>query len=124
VGLVAKAKFRGTGHQIGNLVPCCGTCNSRKGSKDWETYLRDVVTELAFEGKRKAIADYTAKFAVVVDPDGPEKLRPAKWQRYDEIRGQILSLMKEADEIAADMRAAVLAHEEQRSSLTLDTYPR
>src|SRR5436189_5787860 len=32
-GLVADGRFSGYGHVIGNLVPCCSTCNSRKGNK-------------------------------------------------------------------------------------------
>ena len=34
VGLVKDSELNGYGHQIGNLVPCCGGCNSSKGNKD------------------------------------------------------------------------------------------
>jgi hypothetical protein len=120
VGLVAKAKFRGTGHQIGNLVPCCRACNSSKGSKDWEIYLQSVTSESAFHDRRKAIADYASKYAVVVDAEGAEKLRPAEWKRYDAIREEIFSLMKEADGIAKELRTAVLAHKEQRKGILVN----
>lgn len=39
VGLVKDAQLRGYGHQIGNLVPCCRDCNSKKGSKDWRQFI-------------------------------------------------------------------------------------
>ena len=30
---VREKKFSGHGHRIGNLLPCCKTCNSKKGNK-------------------------------------------------------------------------------------------
>jgi hypothetical protein len=117
VGLVAKGEFRGSGHQIGNLVPCCGVCNSKKGARGWEDYLKRRTTEpgckVVFEDRRKVIADYAAKYAVVVDPKVAATLRPAECIRYGEIREQIFGLMQEADKIAAALGAAVLAHGEQ-----------
>jgi hypothetical protein len=116
VGLVAKGEFRGNGHQIGNLVPCCGACNSKKGAKDWEVYLGSETKALGLVDRRKIIAAYAGKYSVVVDPKVPATLRPAEWKRYLEIREQIFGLMKEADKIAAGLRAAVLAHGEQAHS--------
>jgi hypothetical protein len=116
VGLVAKGEFRGNGHQIGNLVPCCGPCNSKKGAKDWETYLGSESRETGLVDRRKVIAAYAGKYAVVVDPKVVANLRPDDWKRYVEIREQILSLMKEADKIAAGLQAAVLAHGKQANN--------
>jgi len=113
VGLVAKGEFRGNGHQSGNLVPCCGPCNSKKGAKDWETYLGSESRETGLVDRRKVIAAYAGRYAVVVDPKVVANLRPDDWKRYVEIREQILSLMKEADKIAAGLQAAVLAHGKQ-----------
>jgi hypothetical protein len=116
VGLVAKGEFRGNGHQIGNLVPCCGPCNSKKGAKDWETYLGSESRETGLVDRRKVIAAYAGRYAVVVDPKVVANLRPDDWKRYVEIREQILSLMKEADKIAAGLQAAVLAHGKQANN--------
>ena len=33
VGLVEKGEFRGYGHQVGNLVPCCRKCSRRQGRR-------------------------------------------------------------------------------------------
>jgi len=112
VGLVAKGEFRGNGHQIGNLVPCCGACNSAKGSKDWVTYL-DNAKRPGLEARRKVIADYAGKYAVAVDPKAIANLCPVEWESYGKIKKQILSLMQDADKIAAVLQAAVLAHAEQ-----------
>jgi hypothetical protein len=112
VGLVSKGEFRGNGHQIGNLVPCCSKCNSEKGSKDWVNYLGDA-KKPGLDARHKIIADYAGKYAVVVDPKAVADLCPVEWQRYVEIKKQILSLMRDADKIAAVLQAAVLAHAEQ-----------
>src|SRR5437870_262374 len=45
VGLVKDQQFSGFGHTIGNLLPCCRQCNSRKGNKDWRAYLNIVIAE-------------------------------------------------------------------------------
>src|SRR5687767_8294859 len=45
IGLVKDSELRGYGHQIGNLVPCCKSCNSKKGSKDWKLFLRERVRD-------------------------------------------------------------------------------
>jgi hypothetical protein len=37
---VKQTKFSGFGHRLGNLVPCCKPCNSEKGNKPWDTFLR------------------------------------------------------------------------------------
>jgi hypothetical protein len=117
VSLVAKGEFRGNGHQIGNLVPCCGACNSNKGAKSWDIYLRSKTLEpgckVIFEDRCKVIADYADKYAVVVDPKAVADLCPVEWKQYNEIKKQILSLMKDADKIAAVLQAALLAHEAQ-----------
>jgi len=39
VGLVKSGELRGFGHQIGNLVPCCKKCNSKKGSKEFDKFI-------------------------------------------------------------------------------------
>ena len=38
-GLVKGLDFSGSGHVIGNLLPCCKKCNSKKGNQNWEQFL-------------------------------------------------------------------------------------
>jgi hypothetical protein len=37
---VRQTRFSGVGHRLGNLVPCCKPCNSEKGNKHWDAFLR------------------------------------------------------------------------------------
>lgn len=37
----------GYGHVLGNLVPCCPTCNSSKGGRHWTPFIRSQVVENA-----------------------------------------------------------------------------
>jgi len=39
---VVAGEFSGYGHRIRNLVPCCRTCNERKGKKHWKTFLEHL----------------------------------------------------------------------------------
>ena len=109
-GLVENSEWRGYGHQIGNLVPCCRKCNSSKGSKDWKSYLRSIgLAESEFRLRTKLIDSYLEQYAVRVDPKRAMEILPTEWKRYAKIKGEILDLMKEADIIAAQLRDAVKA---------------
>jgi hypothetical protein len=106
VGLVEKGELRGFGHQVGNLVPCCKKCNSKKGAKDWETHLEGEVTdEIDLEMKRQLIASYLAKYATPVNLENAKAQLPDDWIRYCAIKEEIFNLMKEADELADHLRA-------------------
>jgi len=120
VGLVKNAELRGYGHQIGNLVPCCGDCNSKKGAKDWDTHLRMMVTDQsAFEAKYKAIARYVESYAEAVNLKRAAEMFPSEWERYDAIKQHIFNLMTEADTIARRLRDVVAAKEEQFTYIAL-----
>jgi hypothetical protein len=68
VGVVEKSELRAYGHQVGNLVPCCRSCNSRKGAKDWQVHLRATVGDDAdFEAKRSVLASYLEHYAAPVN---------------------------------------------------------
>jgi hypothetical protein len=108
LGLVENTELRGYGHQIGNLVPCCRDCNSKKGAKGWERYLREVVPDdSAFEARRSVIASYLKGYATAVDLKRAAGIMPAEWARYGAIRQEIFRLMTEADTIASRLRAVV-----------------
>ncbi len=108
VGLVDKSELRGYGHQLGNLVPCCRGCNSKKSAKDWDIYLRGVVIEQSvFEVKYNLIASYLAQYAVPVNLKQAGEILPDDWIRYSEIKKEIFELMAKADTIAARLRSVV-----------------
>lgn len=106
VGLVKDSKLRGFGHQVGNLVPCCKTCNSKKGGRDWRHFLKlEVADEQTFKEKEKQIEQYIEHYAVEINLAQVEKLED-DWQKYNEIHKEILGLMKETDSIAIRLRKA------------------
>jgi HNH endonuclease len=108
VGLVENGELRGYGHQIGNLVPCCRDCNSKKGAKGWQDYLREAVPEqLDFTRKRDLIASYLGRYAVPVNVNRATEMLPDDWARYCEIKQEVFRLMAEADNIAARLRGVV-----------------
>lgn len=91
--LVENGQFRGYGHVIGNLVPCCKRCNSEKGAKPWKEYVKDPQ-------KIKQIEAY-AELARKVCLENVDK----KWlDEYNSLRDQLLTVMEKADEIAEQIR--------------------
>jgi hypothetical protein len=114
VGLVKESELYGYGHQIGNLVPCCRACNSLKGNRDWREFLRSVVLD---EDKRerveRVLGAYLQAFATEVDLARARTEHPAEWERYAQIKRQILDLMAEADRLAARLRLQVTSPAEQ-----------
>jgi hypothetical protein len=108
IGLVENRELRGYGHQIGNLVPCCGACNSKKGAMDWVEYLHKSIPDAkAFEVRRSQICAYLSSFAVQIDLKRAREIRPELWKRYDDIKDEIRNLMLEADGIADQLRSFV-----------------
>jgi 5-methylcytosine-specific restriction endonuclease McrA len=112
VGLVENAELRGYGHQIGNLLPCCRDCNSKKGAKGWEIYLRSVILDQSdFEAKHKVITNYVDRYAASVNLKKAAETLPDEWARYYAIKHEIFRLMEEADTIALRLRGSVAARE-------------
>lgn len=117
ISLVENSELRGYGHQIGNLVPCCRDCNSKKGAKDWKTYLREKVPNQSdFEAKRSLIADYLDRHATLVNLNQAAEIMPDDWSRYCDIKKEVFRLMEEADTIAARLRGVVASKVEEESS--------
>jgi hypothetical protein len=98
---VVSSAFSGHGHRLGNLLPCCKPCNSAKGNKDWETYLRTVPADPAVIAQRVArIRGYLAEFEITDDvPDGDPD-----YSALQDLRKQVLELLSQADELAARIR--------------------
>jgi 5-methylcytosine-specific restriction endonuclease McrA len=51
---VKGSVFSGAGHRLGNLVPCCKPCNSKKGNRSWLTYITSRETAGASRDVRAA----------------------------------------------------------------------
>src|SRR5688572_14212995 len=61
-GLVVKSQFSGFGHVLGNLVPCCKPCNSKKGNAPWEEFLT-ASAGASSAVRRRRIEAYVSTFA-------------------------------------------------------------
>jgi hypothetical protein len=107
--LVQDGVLFGFGHQIGNLVPCCRDCNSRKGSRSWESFLEEAIPD---SNQRRLVAEridsYHSRFACKVNPQALMNEMPEEWHRYEALKQQIFQLMQEADTLARKMRTQLV----------------
>ena len=99
--MVQKSRFSGHGHRVGNLVPCCKQCNSKKGNKNWERFLEKLSLPSGVRAKRIATIQGYLDYFLVPDPV-PEEL--TEYQELQEIKEQIIALMEQADVIAQHLR--------------------
>lgn len=99
---VKNSRFSGHGHRLGNLLPCCKPCNSKKGNKSWHEHLSSIaMSDTERDRRSDAIGDYLARYAVtdvLID-------HSADHARLDEIRMEVLALLEEGDRVAARIRA-------------------
>jgi hypothetical protein len=103
---VEAKEFSGFGHRIGNLVPCCKPCNSRKGNKGWREYLSSIGAPDDLRTRRaKIITDHIERHGRrdAVPKDLPE------YRALLNIRDQVLALLARGDELAATIRAKTTA---------------
>lgn len=112
---VKDSRFSGHGHRLGNLLPCCKPCNSRKGNKPWNVHLSSLgLAQDKLAVRYGAIERYLTAYMVVDSiPAASPDLR-----RLDDIRLQVRSLLEEGDLVAARIRSthADLGREEAAPS--------
>lgn len=98
---VKQSQFSGHGHRLGNLVPCCKPCNSKKGNKSWDTYLSALnQPEEELSSRRVLIQEYLSKHKVL-DPlfeNHPD------YQELHEIKVRVLALLAQADVLVNQIR--------------------
>ncbi len=104
--LVQGQQFSGFGHQLGNLVPSCKRCNSRKGNKPYDEYI--LTTSMTPEDARCRIARISAYSERYLPRPLAQHEYARRWpedmSKLDNIRQQILELMQRADAVAARLR--------------------
>lgn len=107
--LVKAKQYSGYGHNLGNLVPCCRSCNARKGNRDWTDFLRKTAKPTAKSKERiKRLGRYFIKHPPQsLSISEIEKLCPHDLDRLRRLQEKIILLMKEADELAGNIRARV-----------------
>jgi hypothetical protein len=101
---VIRGDFSGHGHRIRNLVPCCRTCNERKGQRPWREWLALVAPP--------DMDDRVARMERFLDQAGAAPLTQEQMrdhageelERFLKIRAKVFELMKEADGLALVIR--------------------
>ena len=109
IGLVKNGELRGYGHQIGNLIPCCKKCNSKKGSKEFQRFINEhdkVVGDK--EELIELLSNYQKKFAKEINLELLEKKSPIEYKEFKEVKQKIFNLMEEADILANILRKNIL----------------
>jgi hypothetical protein len=107
--LVKAGEYAGYGHALGNLVPCCKSCNSSKGGTNWFAFIdRVIIDEQRRISLQSMLYSYIERFG---HPRFAQSdiatLYAEQMARYRKIQGEILDLMREADDLAAIIRAQV-----------------
>lgn len=107
--VVKAGKYSGYGHTLGNLVPCCKQCNSRKTNKDWRTYLASLSSD--DERHHIKLERLQSHIDMYCEPDlddaAIQRICPDETRQLDEIRLDIPRLMRVADDVAASIREKV-----------------
>jgi hypothetical protein len=98
IALVKGGEFSGFGHQIANLVPCCKPCNSKKGNKDWRTFL--ATTNNPKFSPTELLAMFE-KYIRINSSDFHEHLKNPdiniEFEKFATIKQNVLKLLKDAD---------------------------
>jgi len=101
VATVKKSQFSGAGHRLGNLLPCCKPCNSKKGNKDWKNYILQLnLTDTVRNERMDKIERHLARY--FVRDEIPETI--AEYSELISLQSQILALLQKADEVADSLR--------------------
>ncbi|MBI5152973.1 MAG: hypothetical protein HZA36_00710 [Parcubacteria group bacterium] len=104
-GLVKNHQFSGYGHVIGNLLPCCKKCNSEKGNKNWQDFIK---TKIISGGRLKILSQYFNKYLPsIIDYDHIKSACPNEINKLETIKDKIFQLIEEADIIAAKVRQKI-----------------
>lgn len=100
--VVVNTAYSGYGHQISNLIPCCKSCNSSKGNKDWKEYLR--LKGFSTEERVTRIESYINHNYI----DTKNLLESDDFREdlilFNEIKEQVFKLLKSGDQQAKKIR--------------------
>jgi hypothetical protein len=107
-GLVKDKGLRGYGHQIGNLVPCCGTCNSKKGKKEFAIFINESDNIQDKEILITLLENYQNQFAKKIDIENLKIKNKILYDEYQDTKEQIFALMKKADTLADELRKNIV----------------
>jgi hypothetical protein len=120
--LVKNGRPTGYPSSIKNLVPACGKCNQSKGKSDWKRWMASParlspttrrVTDVAIRVKRLEEYEQWAN----CEPLRIETLvDSATWEKYYALQQEILTKMREAQEVAVTLSRQIKKGANQRHS--------
>ena len=103
---VRETHFSGFGHRLGNLLPCCKSCNSSKGNKDWARFLTELkLSPELHSASKQTIAAHIARH--FVQDSIPNHL--LAYEQLQNIKVQVIRLLEQADELAKTIREQVVS---------------
>ena len=111
--LVKDKKPTGYISEIHNLVPSCGKCNQSKGNKEWKTWMRSSAelspTTLGVKDIAARIERLEAyeNWCVPTKMDFESIVGHETWSQHWENCEQVQSLMRESQDLAAQINLAV-----------------
>jgi 5-methylcytosine-specific restriction endonuclease McrA len=107
--LVKDGKPTGYPSSIRNLVPSCGKCNQSKGSTDWKDWMQGVARhspsarKVEDIDKRIGRLQEYEKWASCVPLNVKNLVSPELWDQYYAVQDEILSKMRDAQKLAAEI---------------------
>lgn len=108
--VVKNNEFSGHGHQISNLIPCCKDCNSKKGNKDWDTFLqqKNLYSAERVSKINKYISQDSSNLIEILNNNCKSELL-----ELTAIKEQVFQLLKLGDEKAKSIRDKIRTIREQ-----------
>ena len=93
--------FSGHGNKLGNLLPCCKECNSKKGNKHWRAYLENMKPGDLQIDRVTIISAYLETYEAqdVVPKQLPE------YQELQKLKAEVLGIFAKADALAKIIRS-------------------
>ena len=111
--LVKDKKPTGYISQIHNLVPSCGKCNQSKGNKEWKKWMLSTAQLSPTARRIKDVAERIRRLEDYENWCTPTKIDFASivgedmWSKHWENWEQVLSIMRESQELASQINKKV-----------------
>jgi hypothetical protein len=99
---VRNTRFSGFGHTLGNLLPCCKSCNSKKGNKEWRVHMHSLALDPVDATRREALIEGYLAQRLTRGSTGEDQ---PEYHELLRLKNQVLDIFAQADKIAEQLRA-------------------
>ena len=99
---VEKSEFSGHGNKLGNLLPCCKECNSKKGNKYWRSYLEGMELPDDVRSERLTII---SSYLEAYDAEDIVPRHLPEYQELQKLKAEVLAIFEKADTLARVIRS-------------------